>query len=116
METMHQEPLRIELLATVAHELRNPLAAIQSAVRVLKAPNQASATLEHARAIIDRQVRRIARISDDLLSAGSVATGKLDLHKERIDIRDIIGAAVEACRPQLDAGNHELILRLPPEP
>lgn len=114
METMHRG--RIELLATVAHELRNPLAAIQCAVRVLGAPGQASSAREQARALIDRQVMRIARISDDLLSVGYVATGKLDLRKERIDLREVIHAAVETCRHRLDAGHHTLILRLPSAP
>jgi signal transduction histidine kinase len=116
METMHHEPGRIELLATVAHEIRNPLAAIQCAVRVLEAPNQATSTLEQARAIIHRQVLRIARLSDDLLSAGYMQTGKLALLKERIDLRRIVKAAVEASRPQLDASHQKLILRLPSDP
>lgn len=114
METIQQG--RIELLATVAHELRNPLAAIQCAVRVLGAPGQATSVREQARAVIDRQVLRIARISDDLLSVGYVATGKLELRKERIDLRQVIDAAVETCRPQLDAGHHTLILQLPSTP
>lgn len=113
---MHQEPGRIELLATVAHELRSPLAVIQCAVRILDAPNQATAAREQARAAIDRQVLRIARISDDLLSAGYLATGKLELHKEHIDLRKIVNVSVEACRPQLDACHHRLILRLPAGP
>lgn len=113
---MHQEPGRIELLATIAHELRNPLAAIQCAVRVLGAPNQASSTLAHARAVIDRQVLRIARITDDLLSAAHLATGKLELRTERIDVRKIITAAIETCRPRIDAGSNRLILRLPLAP
>jgi signal transduction histidine kinase len=116
MDTLSTRPDRIELLATVAHELRNPLAAIQCAVRVLGAPNQTHSTLEQARAVIGRQVVRIARISDDLLNASYVATGKLTLRKEDIDLRDIVRAAVETCRPQLDAGHHTLILRLPTEP
>ena len=116
METLSPRPDRIELLATVAHELRNPLAAIQCAVRVLEAPNQTHSTLAQARGVIGRQVVRIARITDDLLNASYAVTGKLTLHKERIDLRDIVRAAVETCRPQLDAGHHTLILRLPSEP
>ena len=116
MKTLSARPDRIELLATVAHELRNPLAAIQCAVRVLEAPNQPHSTLEQARAVIGRQVLRIARISEDLLNASYVATGKLTLRKERVDLRDIARAAIETCRPQLDAGHHTLILRLPDEP
>lgn len=112
---MHQEQNRIELLATVAHELRNPLAAIQCAVRVLEAPNQPRTMLEQARAVIGRQVLRIARISDDLLSTSYMATGKLELRTERVDVRDIVRAAIETCRPQLDAGHCTLIVRMPSE-
>jgi signal transduction histidine kinase len=115
MNSMQQDSGRIALLATVAHELRNPLAAIQCAVRVLEAPNQAAATLHDARAVIRRQVLRIARISDDLLSATSASLGKLELRIERVDVREVLHAAIEACRPQLDAGHHTLMLRLPAE-
>jgi signal transduction histidine kinase len=116
METMQQESGRIELLAMVAHELRNPLAAIQCAVRILESPNQVDSALQQARAVISRQVLRISRISDDLLSAGSMAVGKIELRKERVDLRTVVHAAVETCRPQLDAGHHTLMLRLPSEP
>jgi len=116
METTLQHPQRIELLATVAHELRNPLAAIQFAVRALEAPNRTSLTVEQARAVIGRQVLRIARLSEDLLSASYVSTGKLDLRKEAIDLRDMVSAAVETCQPKLDAAHQTLILRLPSQP
>jgi signal transduction histidine kinase len=116
METTLQHLDRIELLATVAHELRNPLTVIQFAVRAFEAPNRTSLTVEQARAVIGRQVLRIARISEDLLSASYVSTGKLDLHKEAIDLRDVVSAAVETCQPQLDAARHTLILRLPSQP
>lgn len=116
MEPLHHESRNTELLATVAHELRNPLAAIQCAVRVLEAPNQSDATLQQARAVISRQVTRIVRISDDLLSAGYIATGELELCKQRVDLHDVVQSAVEACRPQLDAGHHTLMLHLPAAP
>ncbi|HEY4369015.1 MAG TPA: HAMP domain-containing sensor histidine kinase [Steroidobacteraceae bacterium] len=113
---MLQESGQTELLATVAHEMRNPLAAIQAAVRVLDKKDQTIARREQVRDLIDRQVLRIARLSDDLLSAGYMATGKLELRKERIDLRDVVNHAAEACRPQLEAGNFLVLLLLPPEP
>lgn len=112
---MQHEPLRVELLATVAHELRNPIAAIQSAVRVLERTDQSNSTLAQARALIDRQVLRIARLSDDLLSAGFMATGALDLHKERVDVRCVVISAVESCRPQIDGKRLTVITNLPPQ-
>src|SRR5690606_10004819 len=116
METMLQDPDRIELLATVAHELRNPIQAIQFAVRALEASNRTSSTEAQARAVIGRQVLRIARISEDLLSASYISTGQLELHKEAIDLRDVVSAAVETCQPKLDAAGHTLNLRLPSHP
>src|SRR5690606_12779337 len=116
METTSQHPDRIELLATVAHELRSPLAAIQFAVHALEAPNHTSLTGKRARAVISSQVLRIARISEDLLSVGYVSKGKLDLRKEATDLRGIVSQAVEACRPQLDAAHHTLMLQLPSQP
>jgi signal transduction histidine kinase len=116
METALQYPEQAELLATVAHELRNPLAAILSAVRALEAPDRTSLTLEQAREVINRQVLRIARISEDLLRAGYVSTGRLDLRKEATDLRDVVSAAAETCQPQVDAAHQTLILCLPSQP
>ncbi len=116
METISHEPARVDLLATVAHELRNPLAAIQAAVRVLDSHDPASASRKEARALIDRQVLRIARISDDLLDAGYLASGKPELRRELIDVRDLVNSATETCRPQLEAGHFAMVVLLPPQP
>lgn len=112
----HHDVRRIELLATVAHELRNPLAAIKSAVRVLDSPSQSKSVRLQARAVIERQIVRMARISDDLLSIGSMSSGKLQLRIERADLRDTIDAAIECCRPHLDAAEHLITLQIPDHP
>jgi two-component system, sensor histidine kinase len=114
MEAIPNSPGRVEFLATVAHELRNPLAAIQAAVRVLE--NQAAPDRKEARALIDRQVLRIARLSDDLLDAGYLASGKPELQQEIVDLRDVINASADACRAQLEAGHYAVVLLLPPQP
>ena len=116
METISHEPARVELLATVAHELRNPLAAIQAAVRVLDSHEPASPDRKEARALIDRQVLRIARLSDDLLEAGYLASGKPRLRTELIDLRDLVNATTETCRAQLDAGHFATVVLLPSQP
>ncbi|HEY6644498.1 HAMP domain-containing sensor histidine kinase [Povalibacter sp.] len=116
METISHEPSRIDLLATVAHELRNPLAAIQAAVRVLDTHESASPSRKEARALIDRQVLRIARLSDDLLDAGYLTSGKPELRKELIDLRNLVNVATETCRPQVEAGHFAMVVLVPPEP
>jgi len=114
MEAIPHAPPRVEYLATLAHELRSPLAAIQAAVRVLD--NQTASNRKEARALIDRQVLRIARLSDDLLDAGYLASGQPELHKEVVDLRDVVNSAAEVCRAQLEAGNFTVVLLLPPQP
>jgi signal transduction histidine kinase len=111
----HAAPGRIEMLATLAHELRNPLAAIQSAMRALEGVETSAGLFQQACSLIDRQVRRIACITDDLLNASYLATGKLVVRKQRIDLTNTVIEAVECCRPLLDAGGHDLVLQLPPE-
>lgn len=116
METTLQHHDRTELLATVAHEIRNPLSAILFAVRALEAPTLTPLKVEQVRGVIDRQVLRIARISEDLTSASYASTGKLDLRKEAVDLRDVVNAAVETCRPSIDGADHVLVLSLPSQP
>lgn len=116
METISHEPARVDLLATIAHELRNPLQAIQAAVRVLDSHELASPSRKEARALIDRQVLQIARLSDDLLDAGYLASGKPQLRTELIDLRDLVSAATETCRPQLEAGHFAMVVLLPSNP
>ena len=114
MEALPHHPARTEILATVAHELRSPLAAIQAAVRVLD--NQAAPNHKEARALIERQVLQIARLSDDLLDAGYLASGQPELRKELVDLRRLINSAAEACRAQIEAGHFTVALLLPPQP
>lgn len=116
METIPHESSRLDLLATVAHELRNPLAAIQAAIRVLDNDGAASPRRKEARALIDRQVLRIARISDDLLDLGYLTLGQPEIRKELVDLRDLVTSATETCRPQLEAGHFTMVMALPPQP
>lgn len=116
METIPHEPARLDLLATVAHELRNPLAAIQAAIRVLDNDESALSRRREARALIDRQVLRIARISDDLLDVGYLASGQPEIRNELIDLRDLVTSATETCRPQLESGHFALVMPFPSQP
>jgi signal transduction histidine kinase len=103
-----------EFLATLAHELRNPLAPIRNAVSLLKLSATPDANAAWARDIIDRQAGHMARLLDDLLDVGRISRGKLELRKERVTLAAVIDAAVETSRPFIEAGKHALAVALPP--
>jgi PAS domain S-box-containing protein len=105
-----------EFLATLAHELRNPLAPIRNAVEILMARAQADPKLVWARELIDRQVRVMARLLDDLLDVSRITRDKLELRKEKVLLAEVVASAVETSRPLIDAAGHALALELPDEP
>ena len=101
-----------EFLATLAHELRNPLAPIMNAVQLLGAD---SATRTNARAIIDRQVRHMARLVDDLLDVSRITLGRINLRRERVSVAQVVSHAVEASRPLIESSGHVFNVQLPAE-
>ena len=105
-----------EFLATLAHELRNPLAPILSSVHVLKQKGSRADVDLWAREIIGRQVTHMARLLDDLLDVGRITGNKLELRVETLLLRTVLDAAIETSRPNIDAGKHSFVLRLPPRP
>ena len=105
-----------EFLATLAHELRNPLAPISNAAQILQQTTPADATTEWARAVIARQCQHLTRLVDDLLDVSRITRGKLDLRTNRTCLHPILLSAVETSRPLLNAAGHELVLQLSPEP
>jgi PAS domain S-box-containing protein len=100
-----------ELMAMLAHELRNPLSAITAAVQVLGATAHESDTAVRARAIIGRQANHLSRLVDDLLDVGRVVTGKVALDKRALDLGDLVRRTVAAVERQ---GQHSLQLDLEP--
>jgi PAS domain S-box-containing protein len=104
-----------EFLATLAHELRNPLAPIRNAAQVLAISKLNEEQLAWARSVIHRQVEHMARLLDDLLDVARITRGKLQLKKEQADFGTIVDTAVEAARPLITARKHGLNLDLPPE-
>ncbi len=105
-----------EFLATLAHELRNPLAPIRHAARISKMPRATDAQVKWSQDVIDRQVEHMARLLDDLLEVSRITRGKLELRKERLVLQDCLIAAVETGRPLIEGHGHEVALDLPPEP
>ncbi|HEX9942621.1 MAG TPA: ATP-binding protein [Thermoanaerobaculia bacterium] len=104
-----------EFLATLAHELRNPLAPISYALHILNQDPKDPSVQRHARSIVDRQVRRLTRLVDDLLDISRITTGKVELRPERVPLRQVVEHAIETVRPIFLARGHELSLSLPPE-
>ena len=102
-----------EFLATLSHELRNPLAPISNAVQVLKAIAPGDAKLEWCRNLIDQQVGYMARLMEDLLDVSRITRDKLDLRKQPVALSEIVNNAVETSRPAIDAGGHRLTVDLP---
>jgi PAS domain S-box-containing protein len=105
-----------EFLATLAHELRNPLAPIRHAVKLLEAPTADQHQQAFAREIIGRQVLRMALLLDDLLDVSRITRGRLDLKTEMVDLRAIVDAAVETARPMIESKQQQLAVELPKEP
>jgi PAS domain S-box-containing protein len=104
-----------EFLAMLAHELRNPLAPIRTGLQVLRlAPGEEAA--ERAREMMDRQLSQMIRLIDDLLDVSRVSRGKIELKKEAIDLKTVIGIAIETSLPVIEAGHHELIIHLTEKP
>ncbi len=110
-----QDRRKDEFIATLSHELRNPLAPIRSAARVIASPQATTAQLRQAQMIVERQVNHMALLLDDLLDIARITQGKLPLKKEILSLIPVIDAAVEAVRPTLDGKSQELELRLPTE-
>jgi CheY-like chemotaxis protein len=102
-----------EFLATLAHELRNPLAPMTNAVALVRRPGADSGVRDKAISILDRQLRHMVRLIDDLLDVSRVATGKLSLHMENVDLIAILRAAVELAEPAAAARQLQLTSRWP---
>src|SRR5215469_688860 len=105
-----------EFLATLAHELRNPLAPIRQAALISKAPGATDAQKRWSHDVIDRQVQHMSLLLDDLLDISRVTRGTLALRMQPTDLATVIEAAVETARPTIDSKRHALSVDMPPEP
>lgn len=105
-----------EFLATLAHELRNPLAPIRHAIAIAGIPEVPEEKLKWSREVIERQLQHMARLLDDLLDVSRITRGKLELRKERVYLAAVISTAIETARPLIETKHHRLTVDLPPEP
>jgi PAS domain S-box-containing protein len=115
-ELAHASRQKDEFLATLAHELRNPLAPICSALGIMRASGQQPSLAEQARGMAERQVQHMARLIDDLLDVARVSQGKIQLLKGPVDLEQIVHRALEAVRPLIDEKHHEVSVTLPAPP
>lgn len=104
-----------EFLATLAHELRNPLAPIRNILALMKQADISEEFLQQARFTMERQILHMVRLIDDLLDVSRLSQGKLELRVKEIDLADVIGQTLEAFQPSLKDSRHQLLVNLPPK-
>ena len=104
-----------EFLATLAHELRNPLAPLRNALEILRMSEANPAMTKKARDMMERQLTQMVRLVDDLLDVSRITTGKLGIRKSVLDLQTVVRDAVETVRPFLESRRHELDVRVPSE-
>lgn len=103
-----------EFLATLAHELRNPLAPMVSGLQLLQLNNPDASARENTQAVMARQLKQMVRLVDDLLDVSRITTGKLTLVKSRVDLASVMREALESTAPLMDSQKHDLRVKLPP--
>ena len=104
-----------EFLATLAHELRNPLAPVRNAVYLLRQNPHATPELQWASELIDRQVQVMSRLIDDLMDVSRITQGKFELRPEWVEVRQIVAAAVESTQALIEEYGHQLVISVPNE-
>ncbi len=105
-----------EFLATLGHELRNPLAPISNALQILNMSGNLGPTVQGVRSIMDRQVKHLVRLVDDLLEVSRITRGKIDLRKELVQLDTILDNAVETSQTWIKESKHLLTITRPSEP
>ena len=124
---LHQARLRVEeltlanrrkdeFLATLGHELRSPLAAIRNGVHLLSRQTQDTSAPQELKAMLERQVRRVTQLVDDLLDVSRITQGRLHLQRERTDLRDVVRNAIQTLESDIKQRNHRLTTVLPDAP
>lgn len=105
-----------EFLATLAHELRNPLAPIRNALEIMRLGAGDVSAMDRGRRVMERQVSHMVHLINDLMDISRITRGKIQIRKEPVDLAAAVEGAVEASRPLIDAAKHELSIVLPDEP
>ena len=115
-ELIEADQRKDDFLAILGHELRNPLAPISNAIEILQRIGPQEPKLTQMRELIDRQVRHMARLVDDLLDVSRITQDKINLKSERLDLCTLVKRAVETQMPAIRARGHEVVVNVPDEP
>ncbi len=105
-----------EFLATLAHELRNPLAPIRNGLQIMHLSNGDRERVEQARTMMERQLQHMVHLVDDLLDLSRISRGKIELRKQRVELAKVVQHAVETSRPAIEQAGHNLTIALSTEP
>lgn len=105
-----------EFLATLSHELRNPLAPIRNALELLRRGTEDPVMTERALAVMERQFQQLVRLTDDLLDVSRITRNRIELRRKRLDLRDVLHSAIETNQPLIDAANHTLVVQIADAP
>src|SRR5262245_61369655 len=105
-----------EFLATLAHELRNPLAPIRNGLQILRLAARDPVAMTQVQEMLERQVNHLVGLVDDLMEVARVTRGRIELRREPVDLGAMLRSAVETSRPLIEAAQHELVVDLPEEP
>ncbi|MCE9565176.1 MAG: response regulator [Planctomycetes bacterium] len=117
----HGEALKVadrrknEFLATLAHELRNPLAPLWNALEVVRLSGDSPTTVRRVHEMMERQIRQMTRLVDDLLDVARIGQNKLVLRQDALDLRQVLEQAVQMNAPLLETRRHRLTVQIPPE-
>jgi signal transduction histidine kinase len=114
-ELVEADRRKDEFLATLAHELRNPLAPIRQAASIARNQNATESQKRWSNNVIERQVQHMSLLLDDLLDVSRITHGTLQLRKQTTDLQSILGAAIETARPLIDERHHQLHVDVPTE-
>jgi two-component system, sensor histidine kinase len=105
-----------EFLATLAHELRNPLAPLRNSLHILQMDDGKDPTAARLYEVMERQLSHLVRLVDDLLELSRITRGQIELRRKRIELASLVRSAVETSTPLIDAARHQLAISLPAEP
>jgi PAS domain S-box-containing protein len=104
---------KTEFLATLAHELRNPLAPLSNGLHLMRMGANKPELLDKTRQMMERQIQHMVHLVDDLLDVARISTGKVELRRQRIDLKEVVATAVETSASLIEAGHHKLHVELP---